>query len=85
MVPQKKKPVEDGLSKICTYSIPQGGRPVKPIYEDTEKALEGLIKTIYTALNSEEITAEEARILSNLVVAMQGTKDLFLEAIRKEG
>ncbi len=58
---------------------------MKPIYEDTEKALEGLIKTIYTALNSEEITAEEARILSNLVVAMQGTKDLFLEAIRKEG
>jgi len=56
---------------------------VKPIYEDTEKALEGLIKTIYTALNSEEITAEEDRILSNLVTALQGTRGLFLEAIKK--
>ncbi len=56
---------------------------MKPIYEDTEKALEGLIKTIYTALNSEEITAEEDRILSNLVTALQGTRGLFLEAIKK--
>ena len=58
---------------------------MKPIYEDTTKSLDEAIKTIYAALDSKEIKMEEARILSNLVVAMQGTKDLFLEAIRKEG
>mgnify|MGYP000862970889 CR=1 FL=1 len=53
-------------------------------YESVKESLKDLQNTLWTALNSPKITAEEDRILSELVTLIQGAEGLFLQAIKED-
>lgn len=66
-------------------TIPKVKAANKPaFYESVKETLKDLQNTLWSALNSPKITAEEDRILSELVTLIQGAEGLFLQAIKED-